>query len=114
MNERFKERLVRLMREKQVYAMMIAPSEELRFLAGFNVYQDERFQALFLTAKGGAFYICNILSRDEVAEGMGEPIPVHTWTDSEDFAAVAVDSGGGADGNPVCEREGVAGGDPYH
>ena len=91
MNERFKERLVRLMREKQVDAMMIAPSEELRFLAGFNVYQDERFQALFLTAKGGAFYICNILSRDEVAEGMGEPIPVHTWTDSEDFAAVAGD-----------------------
>ena len=101
MNERFKERLIRLMGEKQVDAMMIAPSEELRFLAGFNVYQDERFQALFLTAKGGAFYICNILSRDEVVEGLGEPIPVHTWTDNEDFAAVA--------GN-VLEEYGLLGG----
>jgi len=85
----FRERLTRLMREKQVDAMMIAPSEELRFLAGFNVYLDERFQALFLTADGRAFYICNILSRDEVAEGLGEPVPIHTWTDNEDFAAVA-------------------------
>ena len=31
------------------------------------------------------FLVCQQVE-DEVAEGMGEPIPVHTWTDSEDFA----------------------------
>lgn len=101
MNNHFRERLTRLMQEKQVDAMMIAPSEELRFLAGFNVYLDERFQAMFLTADGRAFYICNILSRDEVEEGLGEPVPIHTWTDNEDFAAVAAE---------VLDRYGLTGG----
>lgn len=97
----FGERLVRLMREKQVDAVMIAPSAEMEFLAGFNVYLDERFQALVLTAEGKAFYICNILSRDEVVQAMAEPVPVHTWTDNEDFGAVA---------EQVFEQYGLTGG----
>lgn len=85
MNSRFIEKLTRMMKDKGVGAMMIAPSEELKFLAGFNVYLDERFQALFVTAEGESFYLCNILSKDEVEEGSGGAFPVFTWTDNQSF-----------------------------
>mgnify|MGYP001636849404 CR=1 FL=1 len=51
MDHRFRESLIELMNQKGIDAMMIAPSQELRFLAGFTVYLDERFQAMVLTAK---------------------------------------------------------------
>ena len=85
-NNRFREKLIDLMNEKGVAAVMVAPSQELRFLAGFSVYLDERFQAMVLTAKGETFYICNLLSRDEVAEQTQIPMEIYTWTDNEDFA----------------------------
>ena len=47
MNERFKERLVRLMREKQVDAMMIAPSEELRFWRDLTCTRTSGFRRCF-------------------------------------------------------------------
>ena len=86
MDSRFRESLVELMNQKGIDAMMISPSQELRFLAGFTVYLDERFQAMVLTDKGEAFYICNLLSRDEVAEQTKLPMEIYTWTDNEDFA----------------------------
>ena len=39
MEEKYQEKLLSLMREQGIDAMMIAPSEEMRFLAGFHVYQ---------------------------------------------------------------------------
>ena len=91
MRERFREKLIDLMKEKDVDAMMIAPSEELNFLAGFNVYLCERFQAMFITAKGEVFYICNLLSRDEVAEFAQISLEIYTWVDSQLFTDVVED-----------------------
>lgn len=91
MRERFRQRLIDLMKRENMAAMMIAPSEELNFLAGFNVYLCERFQAMFITAKGETFYICNLLSRDEVAEFTKIPMEIYTWTDSQLFADVVRD-----------------------
>ncbi len=86
MDSRFRESLVELMKREGIDAMMVSPSQELRFLAGFTVYLDERFQAMVLTDRGEAFYICNLLSRDEVAEQTRIPMEIYTWTDNEDFA----------------------------
>ena len=101
MDHRFRENLIELMNQKGIDAMMIAPSQELRFLAGFTVYLDERFQAMVLTAKGEAFYICNLLSRDEVAEQTQLPMEIYTWTDNENFTEKARD---------ILEKYGLLGG----
>lgn len=84
----FQERLKEIMKKRGVDAMMVAPSQEFRFLAGFNVYLDERFQAMFLTAEGEFFYICNLLSRDEVAQQTKAGMEIYTWTDNEDFTEI--------------------------
>ena len=51
-------------------AMLISPSEELRFFTGFSPMMCERFQALFVKKSGECFYLCNTLYADEVAEGL--------------------------------------------
>lgn len=89
MNHEFTQRLVPIMEANGIDAMMVAPSAEMEFLAGFNVYLDERFQALVITAKGESFYLCNILSKDEVEEGGKGAFPIYTWTDNQDFVDVA-------------------------
>ena len=101
MDHRFRESLIELMNQKGIDAMMIAPSQELRFLAGFTVYLDERFQAMLLTGKEEAFYICNLLSRDEVAEQTQLPMEIYTWTDNENFTEKARD---------ILEKYGLLGG----
>lgn len=101
MEQYYQKKLQSYMKEQKVDAMMIAPSEEMKFLAGFNVYQDERFQALFLTARGECFYICNILSRDEVREGSRQPMPIYTWSDNQPFVDVV---------GQVMEQYGLTGG----
>ena len=40
-------------------AMLISPSEELRFFTGFSPMMCERFQALFVKKNGECFYLCN-------------------------------------------------------
>lgn len=70
-------------------AMMIAPSEELRFWRDLTCTRTSGFRRCFRPRKGGRrVYICNILSRG--GGRAGEPIPVHTWTDSEDLAVAGM------------------------
>lgn len=58
-------------------AMLISPSEELRFFTGFSPMMCERFQALFVKKNGECFYLCNTLYADEVAEGLKHQCPVY-------------------------------------
>ena len=39
-------------------AMVVSPSEELRFFTGFSPMMCERLQALFLTKSGECFCLC--------------------------------------------------------
>lgn len=64
-------------------AMLISPSEELRFFTGFSPMMCERFQALFVKKSGECFYLCNTLYADEVAEGLKHQCPVYHWHDNE-------------------------------
>ena len=68
-------------------AMLVCPSQELRFLTGFSPMMCERFQGLFIPAEGAPFYICNRLYADEIEEQYGDSFKVYSWFDGEDMSA---------------------------
>lgn len=66
-------------------AVLIAPSEEMEFLIGFSPRLCERFQSLIVKADGTYFYICNLLTVDEMQEVLGEDIKVYGWFDGDGY-----------------------------
>jgi Xaa-Pro dipeptidase len=87
MNQSFLERLVLQLKMKNIDAMLIVPSEELRLMIGLKPLLCERFQGLFVKQDGTYFYFCNLLSGDEVAQVLGAD-KVTTWFDNELFTDV--------------------------
>lgn len=85
MRKEYVERLTALM---PYDAMLISPSEELRFFAGFSMMLCERFQALFIKKDGTCFYLCNTLYKGEASEGLKYEIPVYDWHDNEGMEKV--------------------------
>ena len=77
------EYIKRLTDAMEYDAVLISPSEELRFFGGFSPLMCERFQALFIKKDGGYFYLCNALYADEMAHGIGDGCPIYTWQDNE-------------------------------
>lgn len=77
------DRLVETLQDCSLDAMLICPSEELTFFAGFSPIMCERFQGLFIKKDGSMFYFCNLLTGDEVRHEAGERFPVYTWSDNE-------------------------------
>lgn len=53
-------------RREGLDAILIAPSEDLLFITGHNPIFCERFQGLFVKADGEYFYVCNLLTKDEM------------------------------------------------
>lgn len=76
------EYIKRLTDMMEVDAVLISPSEELRFFTGFSPMQCERFQALFIKKDGSYFYLCNVLYRDEINAAMPD-CPCYTWHDND-------------------------------
>ncbi len=81
-------------------AVLLCPSEELRFFAGFSPLMCERFQGLFLKKDGTMFYFCNLLTGDEVRAAAGDAFPVYTWFDNAVMADALYD---------VFQKEGLLG-----
>ncbi len=77
------DRLVNTLQDGGLDAMLICPSEELAFFAGFSPIMCERFQGLFIKQDGRMFYFCNLLTGDEVRHAAGGRFPVYTWSDNE-------------------------------
>lgn len=88
MNQDYMRKLAEILSRQEADALLVAPGEELEFLTGHSPHLCERFQGLFVKKDGAAFYICNLLSVDEMREALGEAVPVYGWFDGEDFAAV--------------------------
>lgn len=99
MNETYLGKLIRLMGKNDLDAMLLVPSEELKFMAGFSPHLCERFQGLFIKKDGGYFYFCNMLTKDEL-EGLLPEDSVYTWSDIEIFTDAL---------KPVLEKEGLLG-----
>ncbi len=82
-------KLVNIMKKEALDAMLIAPSEEMKFLLGSSTHLCERFQALIVKNDGEYFYICNLLTADEIKEILGEGIKVYSWFDGDGFIDTA-------------------------
>ena len=63
---KYLNKLVEILKKKEIDAILIAPSEEMEFIMGHNTHLCERFQALVIKSDGNYFYICNLLTVDEI------------------------------------------------
>ncbi|MDD4088564.1 MAG: Xaa-Pro peptidase family protein [Tissierellia bacterium] len=85
MREEYLNRLTEILKERNVDAILIAPSEEMEFIMGHNTHLCERFQALIIKNDGNYFYICNLLTQDEIQSVLGPSIKVYGWFDGDVF-----------------------------
>lgn len=65
-------------------AILIAPSGDLQFILGHVPLFCLRFQGLFITKEGDYFYLCNLLTADEMREVLPNK-KVYSWFDGEGF-----------------------------
>lgn len=84
MNNFYKQKLCDVMIKNNVDAMLIAPGEELDFILGHTTHICERFQALFIKQNGEYFYVCNLLTADEISEYM-DGNKVYSWFDGDGY-----------------------------
>ena len=84
-NLTYLERLAARVRQEGLDAILVAPSEDLLFITGHDPIFCERFQGLFVKADGSYFYVCNLLTKEE----MEDILPnrrVYAWFDGDGFA----------------------------
>jgi len=85
MRVEYLNKLVDILKKEKLDAMLIAPSEEMKFLLGSTTHLCERFQALIIKNTGEYFYICNLLTVAEIQEVLGEEVKVYGWFDGDGF-----------------------------
>lgn len=87
MNTVYLKKLTDVLCKNNVDAMLIAPSEEMEFIFGHSPHLCERFQALVIKQNGDYFYICNMLTYDEI-KSLGN-IKVYGWYDGDGYMETA-------------------------
>ena len=85
MKEVFVDKLVSLMNDVELDAVLVCPSEELKFLIGFSPMMCERFQGLFIKSDGSYFYLCNLIYTDELEDVLGN-MRIASWFDGDVMA----------------------------
>ena len=85
MKEVFADKLVSLMKENELDAVLVCPSEELKFLLGFSPRMCERFQGLFIKNDGSLFYLCNLIYTGEL-KNIFKNLRIVSWFDGEIMA----------------------------
>ena len=85
MREYYYNKLVDMIRNEGLDAILLAPSFELEFILGNSPLLCERFQALFIKNDGSCFYICNLLSGSEVRKMLGPDVPIYQWFDGDNY-----------------------------
>ena len=83
MNEFYLKKLADTLDARNMDAMLISPGEELQFLLGFSPMLCERFQGLFVKRSGEAFYICNLLYREQLQNVLPKNVPIYSWFDGD-------------------------------
>lgn len=82
MRKAYVDKLVSLMNSGGMDAVLVCPSEELKFLAGFSPMMCERFQGLFIKKDGAFFYVCNLIYSGEFAHALKD-LKIYTWFDGD-------------------------------
>jgi len=88
MNQARISNLAKQIQKANLGGMLICPSEDLLFLAGFTPKMCKRFQALFVTATGKTFFICNLIYKGEIEKDCGSDVKVYGWMDGESMTDV--------------------------
>jgi len=88
MKKTYVEKLVALMEKDGLDAVLVCPSEELKYLIGFSPMTCERFQGLFIKSDGSYFYLCNLIYTGEL-KNVFPDLKILSWFDG-DFMADAV------------------------
>jgi len=82
MKKNFIDKLVSLMNGSGMDAILVCPSEEMKFLIGFSPKMCERFQGLFIKKDGNFFYVCNLLYAGELLNALKD-LKIYSWFDGE-------------------------------
>jgi len=90
MNKKYMNKLCNIMMEKEIDALMMGPSTDLKFLLGYSPLPDERFQSFVLVNTGEFFYISPQLTAEEIEEKIGEELIMYTWGDHEGFVGTTI------------------------
>jgi Xaa-Pro dipeptidase len=88
MNKERMDTLTRHIKEAELGGMLISPSEEMLFLTGFSPMMCERFQGLFISDKGEAFYVCNRIYAGEIERAFSNRLKIFSWEDGESMTDV--------------------------
>lgn len=88
MNKEYLEKIKEKLLRKNIDAIFIAPSEDLKLLLGYSPLSISRFQGLIIKNNGEIFYICNLLNKDEIREKISKKINIYSWNDGEDYSLV--------------------------
>jgi len=89
MNKYYFDKLIEEINDQGLDAMLIAPSEDLMFIMGFFPIFCERFQGLFVTKEGDYFYVCNLLTVEEVEEYLPNK-KVYSWFDGDGYTGTVL------------------------
>lgn len=100
MRDAYMNKLVAEIQKSTLDAVLLCPSEELKFFAGFSPMMCERFQGLFVKKDGSMFYFCNLLYADELREELPASVPVYPWFDGDYMTDIM---------REVLEKEGLLG-----
>ena len=82
MREKFVDKLVSIMKKEGLDAVLVCPSEEMKFILGFSPMMCERFQGLFIKNDGSYFYLCNLIYTDEL-KAVLKDMRIVSWFDGE-------------------------------
>lgn len=84
MNQLYFEKVVEEIRKQGLDAILLAPSGDLQFIMEHMPLFCLRFQGLFITRDSDYFYVCNLLSADEMREVLPNR-KVYSWSDGSGF-----------------------------
>lgn len=103
------EALARKLKQDGLRALIMGPSSDVEYLAGLELFDDERFKAVGVTAEGQIFAIVPQIYEAEFARALGEDTPRYSWVDQnwfyDAFAAAVKDFG--LEGAPLAMNSGV-------
>lgn len=86
------ERARRALRDRDVDALLVGPSADLRYLTGYHALPLERLTLLVVPAEGEAFLVSPELEVPRAHDaGVGDLVDVVGWSETDDPIALVVD-----------------------
>lgn len=85
LNQKYVDKLCKIMIKNEIDAIMIGPSVDLEFLTNFNPCICERFQAFFILPNGESFHISPELYLEEAEKCLDSHTEIFMWKDSDIF-----------------------------